>query len=97
MTNIRNEYAELTKENNQLKKDLLQFQEYYKQWNQKFVTRKQKRKRYDYYDYNDNSSENEDDENYFIPKRKPKNIRRKQILYDDVDEVEYEPSSPTED
>ena len=40
MTNIRNEYAELTKENNQLKKDLLQFQEYYKQWNQKFVTRK---------------------------------------------------------
>ena len=31
MTNIRNEYAELTKENNQLKKDLLQFQEHYKQ------------------------------------------------------------------
>lgn len=44
MTNIRNEYAELTKENNQLKKDLLQFQEHYKQQNQKFVTRKPKKK-----------------------------------------------------
>ena len=64
----------------------------------RFLDKKKKRKKYykDYYNEDEIENRNDDDE-YFVLKRKQIIPKREQILYDDnVDEVMYEPSPPTE-
>ena len=100
MSKIRNEYALLQKENNQLKIQLQKYQNYVENLPQKSHTKYKKpiRKRKHY--YYDDQEESEESDSYVteIRRRRP-NKQRKRIIYEDeIDGLpEYEPHSPTED
>ena len=96
LSKIRNEYALLQEENNQLKIQLQKYQNYVQNLLQKKY-QKPIRKRKHYYD---DQEESEESDSYVteIRRRRP-NKQRKRIIYEDeIDGVpEYEPHSPTED
>ena len=100
LSKIRNEYALLQKENNQLKIQLQKYQNYVENLPQKSHTKHQKpiRKRKHYY-YENQEESNESDSYVTEIRRRRPNKQRKRIIYEDeIDGVpEYEPHSPTED
>ena len=101
ITKIRNEYAQIQKENNQLRMAIQKYQNYI-QYNQNISEKyrkpnfeKPKRKRIEYYDESDEIDESE---SYTEIRRRPKQPKKRRILYEDeIDEIPYEPDSPTED
>ena len=99
VTKIRNEYNILAKENQALKTQLEQYKNYYDaniaQRQKKPDVSYRKRKpnyRYSYHNVEDDELKN----NYYIPKRKNKRLKMKEIIYKDVVDS-YKPSSPAED
>ena len=96
LSKIRNEYALLQEENNQLKIQLQKYQNYVQNLLQKKY-QKPIRKRKHYYD---DQEESEESDSYVteIRRRRP-NKQRKRIIYEDeIDGLpEYEPHSVTED
>ena len=97
ITKIRNEYAQLQKQNNQLKTELQKYQQYVQNVSQNPYIKpsyvRPKRKRIQYYDESDESDS-------YIPevrKRPRKSQKRKIIHEDDTDWIPYEPDSPTEE
>ena len=100
MSKIRNEYALLQKENNQLKIQLQKYQNYVENLPQKSHTKYKKpiRKRKHY--YYDDQEESEDSDSYVTEIRRIRpNKQRKRVIYEDeIDRLpEYEPHSLTED
>ena len=104
VTKIRNECNILVKKNEVLKSQLEQYKNYYDDAN---IVRQKKpdvsyRKwkpnyRYSYHD--DEDDDDVDDElknNHYIPKRKNKRFKKREIIYKYIVDG-YEPSSPTED
>ena len=101
ITKIRNEYAQIQKENNQLRMAIQKYQNYI-QYNQNISEKyrkpnfeKPKRKRIEYYDESDEIDESE---SYTEIRRRPKQPKKRRILYEDeIDGIPYEPDLPTED
>ena len=99
ITKIRNEYAQIQKENNQLRIEIQKYQNYI-QYNQNVSEKYRKPyfqewKRMQYYD---ESAESDESESYTEIRRRPKQPKKRRILYEDeIDEIPYEPDSPTED
>ena len=101
ITKIRNEYAQIQKENNQLRMTIQKYQNYI-QYNQNISEKyrkpnfeKPKRKRIEYYDESDEIDESE---SYTEIRRRPKQPKKRRILYEDeIDRIPYEPDSKTED
>ena len=101
VTKIGKEYNILVKENEGLKSQLEQYKNYY---DVNIVRQKKpdvsyrKRKPNDRYSYHNDEDDDEDDElkNNYIPKRKSKRFKKREIIYKDLVD-DYEPSSPTED
>ena len=97
ITKIRNEYAQLQKQNNQLKTELQKYQQYVQNVSQNPYIKpsyvRPKRKRIQYYDESDES------DSYISEVRKPpKKLQKRKIIYeDDIDGIAYEPDSPTEE
>ena len=63
------------------------------------VSYRKRKPNYRYSYHNDEDDDDEDDElknNYYIPKRKNKRLKMKEIMYKDVVDS-YKPSSPAED
>ena len=96
ITKIRNEYAQLQKQNNQLKTELQKYQQYVQNVSQNPYIKpsyvRPKRKRIQYYDESDKS------DLYILEVRKrPRKSQKRKIIYeDDFDGIPYEPDSPTE-
>ena len=97
ITKIRNEYAQLQKENDQLRIELQKYQQYIQNisqtWYRKQSYIRPKRKRMQYYD----ESGKRDSYISEIRKRHRKPKKRKIIYEDDIDGVPYEANSPTEE
>ena len=101
ITKIRNEYAQIEKENNQLRMEIQKYQNYI-QYNQNISEKyrkpnfeKPKRKRIQYYD---ESEESDESESYTEIRRRPKRPKKRRMLCEDeIDGIPYEPDSPTED
>ena len=97
ITKIRNEYAQLQKENNQLKMELQIYQQYVQNVLQNSHRKpsyvRPKRKRIQYYDESDES------DLYILEIRKhPRKSQKRKIIYEDnFDGIPYEPDSPTEE
>ena len=101
LTKIRNEYAKLQKENNELKIELHQYQNYFQNMHQKsyqepsYTKPIRKRKHY----YYDEPEESEESDSYVTEIRRSPKKEKKRIIYEDeIDGIpEYEPDSPTEE
>ena len=97
ITKIRNEYAQLQKENNQLKIELQKYQQYVQNVSQNPYRKpsyvRPKRKRIPYYYESDESDPYISE----VRKRPRKSQKRKIIYEDDIDGIPYEPDSPTEE
>ena len=97
ITKIRNEYAQLQKENNQLKIELQKYLQYVQNVSQTPYRKpscvRPKRKIIQYYD------ESDEIDSYIseVRKRPRKSQKRKIIYEDDIDGIPYEPDSPTEE
>ena len=93
ITKIRNEYAQLQKEKNQLEIEIHKCQQYFQDFEQKYKTpryvkRRPKRKRIQYYDESDES------DFYVTEIRKRPWEQKRKIYYDDnIDGFPYEPGS----
>ena len=100
ITKIRNEYAQIQKENNQLRMEIQKYQIYI-QYNQNILEKyrkpnfeKPKKKKIQYYDESDESNESES----YTEIRRPKQPKKRRILYEDeIDGIPYEPDLSTED
>ena len=100
LTKIRNEYAKLQKENNQLKIELHKYQTYVQNTPQRSYQKPsyqkliRKRKHY----YYDEPEQSEESDSYVTEIRRRPKKQRKIILYEDEIDgpPEYEPDSPTE-
>ena len=100
LTKIRNEYAKLQKENNQLKIELHKYQTYVQNTPQRSYQKPsyqkliRKRKHY----YYDEPEQSEESDSYVTEIRRRPKKQRKRILYEDEIDgpPEYEPDSPTE-
>ena len=99
LTKIRNEYAKLQKENNEIKIELQKCQNYfqnmYKKLYQKPSYTKPLRKRKHY--YYDELEQSEESDSYVTEIGKRPKKQKKRIIYEDeIDGIpEYEPDSPT--
>ena len=101
LTKIREEYAKLQQENNQLKIEMQKYRSYIERSSQKTYRRnyqKPIRKRKYYYDQQGDDESEESNSCITEIRRKPKKQKRKRIIYEDeIDSLpEYEPDSPTE-
>ena len=100
LAKIRNEYAKLQKENNQLKIELHKYQTYVQNTPQRSYQKPsyqkliRKRKHY----YYDEPEQSEESDSYVTEIRRRPKKQRKIILYEDEIDgpPEYEPDSPTE-
>ena len=100
LAKIRNEYAKLQKENNQLKIELHKYQAYVQNTPQRSYQKPsyqkliRKRKHY----YYDEPEQSEESDSYVTEIRRRPKKQRKIILYEDEIDgpPEYEPDSPTE-
>ena len=100
LAKIRNEYAKLQKENNQLKIELHKYQTYVQNTPQRSYQKTsyqkliRKRKHY----YYDEPEQSEESDSYVTEIRRRPKQQRKRILYEDEIDgpPEYEPDSPTE-
>ena len=101
LTKIRNEYAKLQKENNQLKIELHKYQTYIQNSPQRSYQKplytKPIRKRKHY--YYDGPEQSEESDSYVTEIRRRPKRQRKRILYEDeIDGLpEYESDSPTDE
>ena len=97
ITKIRNEYAQLQKENDQLRIDLQKYQKYIQNISQTPFRKpsylRPKRKTKQYFDESDESGSYISE----IKKRSRKPKKRKIIYEDDINGVPYEADSPTEE
>ena len=98
VTKIRNEYAQLQKENNQLKIELQNYQQYVQNVSQNPYRKpsyvRPKRKRIlQYYD------ESGESDSYISEVRKrPRKSQKRKIIYENnIDGIPYRPDSPTEE
>ena len=97
ITKIRNKYAQLQKENDQLRIELQKYQQYIQNISQTPYRKpsyiRPKRKRMQYYDESGKS------DSYISEIRKrPREPKKRKIIYeDDIDGVPYEANSPTEE
>ena len=101
-TKIREEYAKLQQENNQLKIELHKYKTYVEQIPQntsKNYYSKPIRKRKHYRDLQPESESDESDSVVTEIRRRPRQQKRKRIIYEDeLDGVpDYEPQSPSEE
>ena len=101
-TKIREEYAKLQQENNQLKIELHKYKTYVEQIPQntsKNYYLKPIRKRKHYRDLQPESESDESDSVVTEIRRRPRQQKRKRIIYEDeLDGVpDYEPQSPSEE
>ena len=100
LAKIRNAYAKLQKENNQLKIELHKYQTYVQNTPQRSYQKTsyqkliRKRKHY----YYDEPEQSEESDSYVTEIRRRPKQQRKRILYEDEIDgpPEYEPDSPTE-
>ena len=97
ITKIRNEYAQLQKENNQLKMELQIYQQYVQNVLQNSYRKplyvRPKRKRIQYYDESDESDS-------FISevRKRPRKLQKRKIINEDnTDGIPYEPDSTTDE
>ena len=88
VTKIRNEYTILAKENQTLKSQLEQYKNYYdanitQRLKKPEVSHRKRKPNYKYSYHNDDDDDDDDDEdnelknNYYIPKRKNKRLKKK--------------------
>ena len=101
-TKIREEYAKLHQENNQLKIEMQKYRRYIERSSQKTYRpnyQKPIRKRKYYYDQQGDDESEESDSYIAEIRRQPKKQKRKRIIYEDeIDGLpEYEPDLPTEE
>ena len=100
LTKIRNEYAKLQKENNEIKIELHKYQNYFQNMPQKSYQKpsytKPIRKRKHY--YYDEPEESEESDSYVAEiRRRPKKQNKRIIYKDEIDGLpEYEPDLQTE-
>ena len=97
ITKIRNEYAQLQKENNQLKMELQIYQQYVQNVLQNLYRKpsyvRPKRKRIQYYDESD-----EIDSFISEVRKRPRKLQKRKIINEDnTDGIPYEPDSTTEE
>ena len=86
LTKIRNEYAKLQKENNEIKIELHKYQNYF----QNMPTK--------HYCYDELEQSEESDSYVTEIRRRPKKQKKRIIYEDEIDGIpEYEPDSPTEE
>ena len=104
-TKIRDEYAKLQQENNQLKIELHKYKAYVEQLSQKSYQKpyvnyqKPIRKRKHYRDLEPEEEESDESDSYITEIRRRPRKQRKRIIYEDkIDGVpNYEPQSPSEE
>ena len=101
LTKIREEYAKLQQENNQLKIEMQKYRSYIEPSSQKTYRpnyQKPIRKRKYYYDQQGDDESEESDSYITEIRRQPKKQKRKSIIYEDkIDGLPgYGPDSPTE-
>ena len=104
-TKIREEYAKLQQENNQLKIELHKYKHYVEQLLQKSYHKsyanyqKPIRKRKHYRDIEQEESESDESDSYITEiRRRPKKQKKRLIYEDELDGVpHYEPESPSEE